>query len=39
MMILEFKLAGKVAQYTALDEAIKVTQFIRNKCVRKWADE
>ena len=37
-MILEFKLAGATAQYAALDEAIKVTQFIRNKCLRKWID-
>ena len=38
MVILEFKLKGKQRQYTALDEAIRTTQFIRNKCVRLWQD-
>jgi len=37
--VLEFKLAGAASQYAALDEAIRTTQFIRNKCVRKWMDE
>ena len=31
-------LAGNKAQYAAIDEAIRVTQFIRNKAVRLWAD-
>jgi putative transposase len=35
MIVLEFKLAGAASQYTALDEAIRTMQFIRNKCVRK----
>ncbi len=39
MIVLEFKLAGDESQYAALDEAIRTTQFIRNKCVRKWMDE
>jgi len=39
MIVLEFKLAGTASQYAALDEAIRTTQFIRNKCVRKWMDE
>jgi len=39
MIVLEFKLAGAARQYAALDEAIRTTQFIRNKCVRKWMDE
>ena len=39
MIVLEFKLAGAASQYAALDEAIRTTQFIRNKCVRKWMDE
>jgi putative transposase len=38
MVILEFKLVGKPRQYAALDEAIRMTQFIRNKCVRYWQD-
>jgi len=39
MIVLEFKLAGAASQYTALDGTIRATQFIRNKCVRKWMDE
>jgi len=39
MIVLEFKLAGAARQYAAFDEAIRTTQFIRNKCVRKWMDE
>ena len=36
MVIVEFKLVGASRQYAALDEAIRTTQFIRNKCVRYW---
>ena len=39
MIVVEFKLAGAARQYAALDEAIRTTQFVRNKCVRKWMDE
>jgi len=39
MIVLEFKLVGAARQYAAFDEAIRTTQFIRNKCVRKWMDE
>jgi len=39
MIMLEFKLVGAARQYAALDEAIRTTQFVRNKCVRKWCDE
>ncbi len=39
MIVLEFKLTGGATQYAAVDEAIRTTQFIRNKCVRKWIDE
>ena len=39
MLIYEYKLDGKKAQYTALGEAIRVAQFIRNKCLRLWMDE
>src|SRR5205085_3990116 len=38
MIILEFKLKGTSRQYQAIDEAIRTTQFIRNKCVRLWLD-
>ncbi|HLJ33148.1 MAG TPA: transposase [Ktedonobacteraceae bacterium] len=39
MLIYEYKVAGTPKQYTAIDEAIRIVQFVRNKCVRKWMDE
>ena len=39
MLIYEYKLDGSPTQYAAIDEAIRITQFIRNKCVRLWMDE
>jgi putative transposase len=39
MLIYEYKLDGTKAQYQAIDEAIRVVQFIRNKCLRLWMDE
>jgi putative transposase len=38
MLIYEYKLDGNKAQYTAIDEACRVVQFIRNKCLRLWMD-
>jgi IS605 OrfB family transposase len=38
MLIYEYKLDGGKSQYAALDEAIRVVQFIRNKCLRLWMD-
>lgn len=38
MVIYEYKLAGNKAQYQAIDEAIRIVQFIRNKAVRLWMD-
>jgi putative transposase len=38
MLVLEFKAYGKSTQYTAVDEAIKTVQFIRNKAIRLWID-
>jgi len=38
MMILEFKVKAKRCQCSAIDEAIRTTQFIRNKCLRFWMD-
>ncbi len=38
MLIYEYKLHGNKQQYTAIDEAIRITQFIRNKCLRLWMD-
>lgn len=36
MLILEYKLKLTTAQEAAIDEAIRTTQFIRNKAVRLW---
>lgn len=39
MLVKEAKLLdGSVAQYSALDEAIRTGQFIRNKAIRHWMD-
>ena len=39
MLIYEYKLDGSKQQYVALEEAIRIVQFIRNKCLRLWMDE
>ena len=39
MLIFEYKLDGSKAQYAAIDEAVRIVQFIRNKCLRLWMDE
>ena len=38
MLIYEFKVKAKPAQYSAIDEAIRAAQFIQNKCLRYWMD-
>ncbi len=38
MLIYEYTLDGNRAQYAAIDEAIRIVQFIRNKCLRLWMD-
>jgi putative transposase len=38
MLTLEFKAYGTASQFTAIDEAIRTVQFIRNKCLRLWID-
>jgi putative transposase len=38
MVVLEFKAKGKATQYTAIDEAIRTAQFVRNKALRFWMD-
>jgi putative transposase len=38
MIIYEFKVKGKDAQLLAIDEAIRTSQFIQNKCLRFWMD-
>jgi hypothetical protein len=39
MLIYEYKLDGTEQQYQAIEEAIRIVQFIRNKCLRLWMDE
>jgi putative transposase len=38
MLILEFKIKAKSQQQSAIDEAIRSFQFVRNKCLRYWMD-
>jgi len=38
MLVYEFKLKAQPNQYQAIDEAIRIGQFIRNKCLRYWMD-
>jgi putative transposase len=38
MLVYEYELRLSRAQQTAMDEAIRTTQFIRNKAVRLWMD-
>jgi IS605 OrfB family transposase len=38
MLVFEFKVKAKEHQYQAINEAICIGQFIRNKCLRYWMD-
>lgn len=38
MFVLEFKVKGKETQYRQIDEAIRASQFVRNKALRLWMD-
>jgi putative transposase len=38
MLVYEYKLDGNKQQFVAIEEAIRVVQFIRNKCARLWMD-
>jgi putative transposase len=38
MLILEYKLRTNKSQQAAIDEAIRTTQFVRNKALRLWMD-
>jgi putative transposase len=38
MIVFEFKAKGTKQQYQKIDEAIRINQFIRNKCLRFWKD-
>ncbi|MEH2022488.1 RNA-guided endonuclease InsQ/TnpB family protein [Nostoc sp.] len=38
MLVFEFKTYGKALQFQSIDQAIRTTQFIRNKAIRLWMD-
>ncbi|MEQ8969329.1 MAG: hypothetical protein RIE73_02910 [Coleofasciculus sp. C1-SOL-03] len=38
MLVYEFKAKASKAQLIAIDKAIRIGQFIRNKCWRYWLD-
>jgi putative transposase len=38
MFVIEYKVKASKTQYSAIDEAIRTVQFVRNKCVRYWMD-
>jgi putative transposase len=38
MLVFEFKAYGKASQFTAVDEAVRTAQFVRNSCLRYWMD-
>lgn len=38
MIIYEFKIKAKKIQLDSIDEAIRTSQFIQNKCLRYWMD-
>jgi len=38
MFVLEYKIRAKQKQFSAIDEAIRTMQFVRNKCLRYWED-
>lgn len=38
MLVLEYKAVTKKAQVRAIDEAIRTSQFVRNKVLRYWMD-
>ena len=39
MLIFEYKVDASNEQSAAIEEAMRVVQFIRNKCLRLWMDE
>jgi len=38
MLAYEFKIRATTKQYKAIDEAIRIGQFVQNKCIRYWID-
>ncbi len=37
-IIYDFQIKAKTKQYQAIDEAIRTSQFIQNKCLKYWMD-
>lgn len=38
MLVFEYEAKGKAEQYRQIDEAIRTSQFVQNKCLRFWVD-
>jgi putative transposase len=38
MLTIEYKIKAKNSQLAAINEAIRISQFFRNKCLRLWLD-
>lgn len=38
MLVFEYKLKGKTAQFNRIDAAIRTGQFIRNSCLKYWQE-
>ncbi|MET0032898.1 MAG: transposase [Limnospira maxima] len=38
IIVYKFNIKAKPSQYQAIDEAIRTSQFIQNKCLRYWMD-
>ncbi len=38
MLVLEYKAVVKPSQAQSIDEAIRTSQFVRNKVLRHWID-
>jgi putative transposase len=38
LLTIEYKIKARAEQLSAIDEAIRIGQFIRNKCLRYWMD-
>ncbi|MCL2923811.1 MAG: hypothetical protein MGF17_04050 [Trichodesmium sp. MAG_R04] len=38
MLVYEFKVKAKTQLYRAIDEAMCIGEFLRNKCLRYWLD-
>jgi putative transposase len=38
MLVYKFKVRATTKQYQAIDEAIRIGQFVQNKCLRYWMD-